>query len=128
MTSPRRYSLATERKVNQKIVLECLHVIELSTAATLGELLYCVKCADYKVVVSTPLHDYFVKCGNCRVARPFGAAQLNAEVFIAHHRQKHTSHVVGLYDGKLLIQTFGALQATMPTFWDRVDGSGEVPF
>lgn len=51
--------------------------------------------------------EWRIRCRKCIYSRPFGAAQINAELSAIRHRRKNPDHPVGIYNGGKLVKTFG---------------------
>lgn len=58
-------------------------------------------------------NEWRIRCANCIYSRPFGAAQLNAEISAAKHRQNHPDHVVKIFNGNKLVKAFGNRNQTV---------------
>ena len=98
-------------------------MVNLSSPPHLGELLWCVRCNEYKPVTDAPPF-YRARCCDCHKLRTeYGVAKITAETRIARHREQHPSHTVHMYDGEVVVRTFSPYRQATLTF-----DSGEIPF
>lgn len=106
----------------KRVHMECLHSADLVSPPHIGEMIWCVRCHEYKTVVKAPPY-YTAKCRDCRKLRTdYGVAKVTAETRIAKHREKNPTHTVDLYDGSLVVRTFRKWSDTQPPLF------GSVPF
>lgn len=82
------------------IEFDCHHTaIFNSPAPTLGELLWCVKCADVKMVTNAP-DEYRWKCADCSVGQVHGTSKTECYRKAAAHTNKYGYHGVRIFNGK----------------------------
>lgn len=89
-----------------------------------GEVVMCRTCGNGQAVTATEV-EYHLKCRGCRYGRPFGTAQVNAELSAMRHRRKAPGHVVDILLGDVVVQTFGARDRALQT---RLPVGDEPPF
>jgi hypothetical protein len=89
------------------ITYECGHSqLYGSPAPKLGEMVLCLRCRKYRKVITAP-NEWRIKCRGCIYSRPFGQAQLNAEIAAAKHRMKNPAHIVDIWNGNVIRKSFG---------------------
>jgi hypothetical protein len=96
-----------EHKTTHLIEFDCHHTrVFPNPAPKMGDQLWCPKCNKVATVISAP-DEWRTRCVNCTYNRSHGAAKLNAEIAAAKHRMRHPEHVVRIYNGNVITQTFG---------------------
>lgn len=115
----------TEHTTRTQVTFECGHKrVFPAPTPKVGEILWCPQCAKDVKVMFAP-DEWRIRCTGCIYSRPFGAAQLNAEISAAKHRMKHPDHAVRIYNGAKLVKTFGDLRDRTVT--PMIPGCDQIP-
>lgn len=96
-----------------EVILACLHHMDFNPIPTVGDVLYCRRCAEYQQCLVT-IAEWYIKCNEkaCRVKHRYGADEHRARRIAVRHVYKYPSHVVTVYrDGVAQ----GDVQANGPT-------------
>ncbi len=95
-------------KLQQLVWLECTHKVLFSEPyPAMDDIIWCFKCQEEKLVIHAPT-DYRVSCMLCTFSNTFGRAKLQAEIAAGKHRvQRGPAHIVEIFDGNVLVNTFG---------------------
>jgi len=114
-----------EHKTTRVIEFDCHHSRTFpDPAPKVGEMLWCPRCnKDVRVIVAPK--EWRIRCSGCIYSRPFGAAQINAEIAAAKHRLRNPDHVVRIYNGSSLVKTFGK---SYQTVIKMSSDSDQIPF
>lgn len=101
--------------------LNCLHTfVAESIPPRHGDLVWCARCGDYRMVGVPPVDRYIVNCANCKrmAHRDYGSAYVTAETRAATHSLKHPGHHVTLRKNGEVVRVFHhpAIEIDEPNF------------
>lgn len=95
-------------RITHIVTYECQHtaIFEDADCPKIGEMVPCVRCRKHVMVMKAP-PEYRFRCRKCRFSKGYGTARINAEIGMVQHRKGRPDHIVDLYNGKVIVRTFG---------------------
>lgn len=95
-------------KITHIVTYECQHtaIFEDIDCPKIGDMVPCLRCRRHVMVMKAP-PEIRIRCRKCKYSKAFGAARINGEVGAVQHRKGRPDHIVDIFDGRVIVRTFG---------------------
>lgn len=98
-----------------RVILTCKHQVDFEPPATIGDEVYCRKCATYRTVEREIEGLIRAHCRQCPYTRYYGTDETQAGMGASRHSLRYTTHDIDIERDGSVIRTISMKdEATLP--------------
>lgn len=112
----------------QRMILSCHHDrVYNQPLPSVGDQVYCTKCAEYRQVTGT-VQGWYIRCQTCPMGHTYGEARLAATQAARRHKDHNVTHVVAVFHNGKLNHVLGNTMENVLDIVHLDDDGGIIPF